>query len=592
MADQMAKDGTATGDPSDALGQFQHWSYVVGRAQQMLLTFWADMAIDARRAGDESGELLAAWLGAAGGGHSQMANAQTESLYFWQNWLKDAPADEARQLMEAATDAMSGSHATRWVRPLFDVMRNAHALLSDHLLAGIDDMANLPDRQREQLRFLARAMIDASAPDNFPATNPDVIDRMVESRGQSLLTGLARMLNDFRRGQIIHADQTAFELGRNLASTPGKVIHETPLYQLIHYEPTTAEIGAIPLLIVPAWINRYYILDLNPRNSFVRWALDQGLSVFILSWKSADETMADVGMDDYALGGIVDALDVVRATLGVPSAHVMGYCVGGTTLAMALAWLAAKGRQAEVATATLLTTQIDFSEAGDLSLLVDGQALRLIESLGADTGYLDGRYMAATFNMLRGRDLIWNHVVRSYLLADDYPAFDLLYWNGHTSNLPLRWHLDYLRSCYRDNLLAVPGGISLGGVGLDVSRIETPLYVQAARDDHIAPAPSVWKITTLLGGPVRFVLAGSGHVAGVINPPSARKYQHWINPDNSESFEAFVEGATEHQGSWWPDWRAWIAAHDGETVPAEGTRRPGAGATPPIEDAPGRYARS
>jgi polyhydroxyalkanoate synthase subunit PhaC len=381
-------------------------------------------------------------------------------------------------------------------------------------------------------------------------------------------------------------------VGLNIAATPGKVIHETPLYQLIQYAPTTAQVIETPLVIFPPWINRFYILDLNPRNSFIRWAVEQGLTVFVVSWKSADESIADVAMDDYVVRGQVDAIDTVRELLGVEHVHTIGYCVAGTALAMTLAYLAARGEAGKVRSATFFTAQVDFTEAGDLTLLVDDEHIQLIDSLTAGSGVLDGRYMAATFNLLRGRDLIWNYVVQNYLLGEEYPAFDLLYWNGDTTNLPAKWHRAYLQDLYRDNKLVEPDALSIDGVPIDLRRIETPAYVQAGREDHIAPCRSVWKLTDHLAGPVRFVLAGSGHIAGVINPPQANKYQYWTCDAPAESLEAFEAAARETKGSWWPDWRIWIEDLGSETVPAVGARIPGEGTLPAIEDAPGRYVRT
>ncbi|MEA2999436.1 MAG: poly[(R)-3-hydroxyalkanoate] polymerase subunit PhaC, partial [Sphingomonadales bacterium] len=337
---------------------------------------------------------------------------------------------------------------------------------------------------------------------------------------------------------------------------------------------------------------RFYILDLNPKKSFIRWAVDQGLTVFMVSWKSADETMRDTILDDYVLKGQVDAIDTVRELIGVPSVHVIGYCVAGTTLAATLALLEARDEADKVASATFFTAQVDFSEAGDLNLFVDDGTLQLVDQIAADKGYLDGRYMAATFNLLRGRDLIWNYVTNNYLLGEDYPPFDLLHWNSDVTRLPATWHRNYLRDFYRDNKLVLAGELKVDGTPIDIHIVRTPSYVQAGREDHIAPAASVWKITHYFQGPMRFVLAGSGHIAGVVNPPEAQKYQYWTNEEKVATLEQFVAGATEHKGSWWPDWHAWIEAQGAAKVPAEGARIPGKGKLKAIEDAPGSYVRA
>jgi len=392
------------------------------------------------------------------------------------------------------------------------------------------------------------------------------------------------------RGQLTHTDSDAFEIGRNLAATPGKVVRRTPLYELIQYAPTTKRVLSVPLVIFPPWINRYYILDLTPEKSFIRWCVDQGISVFVVSWKSADASLADVTWDDYVAAQI-DAIDAVRDALDVSAVHTIGYCVAGTTLAATLALLAARDEADKVASATFFTAQVDFAQAGDLLHFVDDEQLAMIRNLSPQ-GFLDGRYMAATFNLLRGRDLIWNYVTNNYLLGNDYAPFDLLHWNGDTTNLPAKWHLSYLTDLYRDNLLVRPGALSIAGTPLDLRKIATPAYVQAGREDHIAPAESVWKITQILAGPVKFVLAGSGHIAGVVNPPAQHKYQYWTNPAKTATLDAFVDGATETKGSWWPDWLGWLREIDAGEVTAQRDRVPGKGRLAAIEDAPGSYVRA
>jgi len=418
-----------------------------------------------------------------------------------------------------------------------------------------------------------------------------VLEKTLESRGENLVRGLKHMLADISKGQLTHTDGSKFELGVNIASTPGKVIRETPLYQLIHYEPTTKKVQETPLVIFPPWINRFYILDLSPHKSFVKWAVDQGLSVFMVSWKSADASMKDVEWADYIVRGQVDVIDTVRDLLDVESVHAIGYCVAGTTLAATLAWLEARGEAAKVKSATFFTAQVDFSEAGDLSVFIDDEHLKLVDQLSAP-GYLDGRYMAATFNLLRGRDLIWSYVVNNYLLGADYPPFDLLYWNGDTTNLPARWHRQYLTDLYRDNKLVTPGAISIEGTAIDLRKVQTPCYIQAGREDHIAPIKSVWKLTEHFSGPIRFLLAGSGHIAGVVNPPADQKYQYWTVEKTASTLDDFIASATETKGSWWPDWIEWIHAKGNDAVPAKGARIPGKGKLKALEPAPGSYVKS
>jgi polyhydroxyalkanoate synthase len=399
------------------------------------------------------------------------------------------------------------------------------------------------------------------------------------------------MLRDLEKGQLTHTDPEAFEVGRNIATTPGKVIKQTPLYQIIQYSPTTDEVFETPLVIFPPWINRFYILDLNPKKSFIKWAVDQGLTVFVLSWKSADESMRDVKLGDYAKAQI-EAIDTIREALGVESVHAIGYCVAGTALAATLALLAARDEDDKVASATFFTAQVDFSEAGDLLMFVGDEQMEMIRKLTAEKGYMDGRYMAATFNLLRGRDLIWSYVVNNYLLGEDYTPFDLLHWNSDTTNLPAGWHQSYLQQLYRENKLVQPGGVVIEGTPIDLRKVTTPTYVQSGREDHIAPPQSVWKITHHFQGPLRFVLAGSGHIAGVVYPPEAQKYQHWTNDKKVDTLEEFIAGAKETKGSWWPDWIRWIEKKSDDKVPAKGARIPGKGKLKAVEDAPGSYVKT
>ncbi|ANU08770.1 PHA/PHB synthase family protein [Paraurantiacibacter namhicola] len=472
-------------------------------------------------------------------------------------------------------------------QPVYALMHQTYLLLAERIQQAVDGLQGMEEEEREQLRFATRSVLEAMSPANFPLTNPVVLERTLDTQGRNLVTGMERLAGDIERGQLTHTDSSAFTLGKNIAVTPGKVVHETPMYQLIQYSPATDEVYQTPLVIFPPWINRFYILDLNPKKSFVRWAVEQGLTVFMVSWKSADESMADVEWDDY-IRAQIDAIDHVRARLKVPAVHTIGYCVAGTTLAATLAILARRGEADKVASATFFTAQVDFEQAGELKHFVDDTKLEMIRQ-ASQGGYLDGRYMAATFNLLRGSDLIWNTMVQHYLLGEDYPAFDLLHWNGDVTNLPAKWHSQYLRDLYRDNRLVVPDALVADGTSIDLNLIETPAYVQAGREDHIAPPESVWKLGQVLNGPVRFVLAGSGHIAGVVNPPGSGKYQYWINDGEPGSLDEFREGAVEHPGSWWTDWIAWIEQQAPKRIKATGKRKPGSGRDKVIEDAPGRY---
>ena len=476
-------------------------------------------------------------------------------------------------------------------QPLYALAHQTYLLLAEQVMAMADAVDMGDPAKSEQVKFAARTLVEMLSPAHFPLTNPLVVEKTLATRGENLVKGMQHLLADLKQGQLTHVDPQAFKLGENIATTPGKVVHETPLYQLVQYSPTTDNVLEVPLVIFPPWINRFYILDLSPEKSFIRWAVEQGVTVFVVSWKSADETMVDLVWDDY-IRAQIDAIEQVRARLGVKSVHTIGYCVAGTTLAATLALLARRGEADRVKSATFFTAQVDFEQSGELKVFIDDQQLEALEKLSAKSGYLDGRYMAFSFNLLRGNDLIWNYVVKNYLLGEDYPAFDLLHWNGDVTNLPAKWHMNYLKDLYRDNKLVVPDAMSADGTPIDLTRIETPAYIQAGREDHIAPVQSVWKLMHHLRGPKTFLLAGSGHIAGVVNPPSAKKYQYWTNPEPVQSLEEFIAGASETPGSWWPHWIDWIRSQDQAEVAAKGKRVPGGKGDSVIEEAPGRYVKS
>ena len=567
-----------------------HWAGLAQRMQQAWLDFHsAAMPEAAAKLADPAPwlALMEQWSGQLPMAGSQgFQQLWADNLALWTSVMSGAGATQAETAELPRRDRRFRDE--RWSgHPVFILIHQTYLMMAERIAAMIDDLPAVAPDKREQMRFATRAMLEALSPANFALTNPLVLEKTLETRGENLVRGMEHMLADMKRGQLTHTDPDAFKLGENLATTPGKVVHETPLYQLIQYTPTTKQVGAIPLVIFPPWINRFYILDLNPKKSFIRWAVEQGLTTFVVSWKSADASMADVVWDDY-IAAQIEAIDHVRARLNVPSVHTIGYCVAGTTLAATLAVLAKKGEADKVTSATFFTAQVDFADAGELLHFIDQQQLASVSALAGE-GYLDGRVMAATFNMLRGTDLIWNYVVNNYLLGEEYPAFDLLHWNGDVTNLPARWHKDYLEQLYRDNRLVEANSLEALGFGIDLGQVATPSYVQAGKEDHIAPADSVWKITRHFTGPIRFVLAGSGHIAGVVNPPDSGKYQYWTNDEPVRTLEEFRAGATEHPGSWWPDWIEWIRAHDAKTVAAKGKRVPGGAGDTVIEDAPGRY---
>jgi len=569
-------------DEAPSLADIQHWTWVVGRAQQMMME-QGIAALESGAVPTVPGINDPATI-------DRVKDFWADSLTLWQRVLDPAaapppPADTPDQARDKRFKAAAWRDD-----PYYDWIRRSYYLIADHMMGSVDQLDGVDPAVKEQLRFAAKGVVDAMSPSNFAITNPEVIERTIATRGQNLIDGMKNMLADIGKGQLTHTDPDAFAVGRNLATTPGKVVKRTALYELIQYTPATERVLATPLVIFPPWINRFYILDLTPEKSFIRWAVDQGITVFMVSWKSADASMKDVIWDDY-VAAQVDAVDTVRDLLDVPAVHTIGYCVAGTTLAATLALLTARGQADRVASATFFTAQVDFTQAGDLKNFVTDEQMAMIAALSPD-GYLDGRYMAATFNALRGRDLIWNYVTNNYLLGQDYAPFDLLHWNGDTTNLPSKWHQSYLADLYRDNKLIQPGAISVAGVPLDLRTVATPTYVQAGREDHIAPANSVWTLTRLFIGPVKFVLAGSGHIAGVVNPPSAGKYQYWTNAAPVETLDDFVAGATETKGSWWPDWVGWLRERGGDDVKAKGARIPGKGKLAAIEDAPGSYVRA
>jgi polyhydroxyalkanoate synthase subunit PhaC len=586
-----------TQSPIPTLEDWQHWTLVMGRAQQMLMEFWADQL----KTGQPMPSFPAWSPPAFGFGEQEAASdpmalmtagaqAWAKGLETWGKMLGGVPVGGAPGETNKKDRRFA---APEWrENPIFDTIRKTYLQISDQLLGTVDQIEGVDGGMREKLRFATRSFVDAMSPSNFALTNPQVLKRTMETRGENLLKGLSNMLRDIAQGQLTQTKPGVFEVGRNLATTPGKVVRQTPLYQLIQYTPTTDEVLKTPVVIFPPWINRFYILDLNPEKSFVKWCVDNGVTLFMVSWKSADESIADTGLDDYVLQGQIDAIDAVRDLLGVGQVHTIGYCVAGTTLAATLAYLQAKGEAEKVKSATFLTAQVDFTEAGDLKLFTGPETMGLLDQLTKEKGFLDGRYMAATFNLLRGRDLIWSYVVNNYLLGEEPAPFDLLYWNSDTTNLPAGWHRAYLEDLYKGNKLAEKGGITVAGTAVDIDSVKTPSYVQAGREDHIAPPQSVWKIMNHFAGPKRFVLAGSGHIAGVVNPPAAQKYQYWVNDKPCDTLESFVEGAAEHKGSWWPDWLEWLKAQDPATVKADGARIPGKGKMKAIEDAPGTYVKA
>jgi len=475
---------------------------------------------------------------------------------------------------------------------VFDFIKQSYLLTSRWLQSTVHEVDGLDAQTQRKVEFFTKQFVDALAPTNFALTNPEVLRAVAETKGENLVKGLENLLGDLEKGKgrlrVSMTDETAFTVGQNVAVTPGKVVFENRMFQLIQYTPTTAEVKDAPILIMPPWINKYYILDLRERNSLVKWLTDQGYTTFVVSWVNPDETMAEVNFEDYMLDGAIAAKNAVLKATGAKKTHIVGYCLGGTLLAATLAYLKAKGDDS-VATATYFVALTDFKEVGDLRVFIDEEQITGLEKRMHEAGgYLDAADMANTFNMLRSNDLIWSFVVSNYLLGKEPFPFDLLYWNSDSTRMPRAMHSFYLRNMYLENNLAKPGGITLAGVPIDLRTITVPTYMISCRDDHIAPWASTYEGTKLFSGPTRFVLSASGHIAGIVNPPAANKYCFWTNDKKAKTAEKWLEGATENPGSWWTDWDKWLAPQSGKAVPA---RQPGAGKLKAIEDAPGRYVK-
>ena len=470
----------------------------------------------------------------------------------------------------------------------FDFWKQAYLLSAQWVEEIVDDADGLDGHAKKRAEFYLRQLISAMSPTNFAFTNPEVMREILTSNGENLVKGMEHLSKDLEKpGEVFRVSQTdmsAFKVGKNLAVTPGKVVFQNELIQLIQYTPTTKEVYRKPLLIVPPWINKYYILDLVPEKSFMSWAVSQGFTVFTISWVNPDESLADKTFEDYMIEGIYAAIDNVLRATGESKLNALGYCVGGTLLATALAHMAKQGDN-RIASATFLTTQVDFSRAGDLLIFVDDKQLRALDQVMDSKGYLDSSRMANVFNMLRPMDLIWPYVVNNYMLGKKPFPFDMLFWNSDSTRMTPANHSFYMREFYLENKLA-KGELVIDGERMDLSEITVPIYELATREDHIAPAESVFIGAKMFGGPVKYVLSGSGHIAGVVNPPEKKKYQYWTNAEDADNYADWLASAKEHPGSWWPDWASWLRRRSGKKIPA---RTPGKGKLKPIENAPGSY---
>ena len=511
-----------------------------------------------------------------------------DHVALWQSTVMRLLGGDARPVAEPAKGD-NRFRETDWQDSfLFDYFKQSYLIAARHLHETVSSVEGLPEEVRKKVDFFTRQYIDALSPSNFALTNPQVLRETVQSGGQNLLRGLNNLLVDIERGGISMTDEKAFKVGVNVATTPGKVVFQNDLIQLLQYAPSTATVFKPPLLVIPPWINKYYVLDLREKNSFVRWAVSEGHTVFVVSWVNPGERHSTKTFEDYMFEGTLAALDATGRATGENRINVIGYCLGGTLLGATLAWMAEKN-DTRVASATFFASLLDFSIPGELGVFIDEAQVQNLERRMGERGYLEGSAMAATFNMLRANDLVWSFVVNNYLLGRDPFPFDLLYWNSDSTRMPAKMHSFYLRNMYLANRLREPGGITLGGVPIDLRKIAVPAYFVSPVEDHIAPWKSTYLGARLLSGPARFVLGGSGHIAGIVNPPSSGKYGYWTREEAKlpESAEAWQSEATRHEGSWWNDWRDWIAELNGSNrVPA---RVPGEGALPALEDAPGSY---
>jgi len=579
-------------------------------------------ALNLARAMESSGQALAAFLKPREGGDlkdrppSELAEVVKTFSVVAEYWLSDKERSAELQtkigkayldLWGSSVRRLAGEEAPPVIAPsprdkrfsdpewksnqFFDFIMQLYLLTTQWAQELVRNAEGVDPHTRKKAEFYVQQISNALAPSNFVLTNPEVLRETLASSGDNLVRGMKMLAEDIEAGhgtlRIRQSDPSNLIVGVNMATTPGKVIYQNELMQLIQYAPSTENVLRTPLLIVPPWINKFYILDLKPEKSFIKWCVDQGTTVFVISWVNPDKSLGAKTFDDYMKEGPLAAMDAIERATGELKVHTMGYCVGGTLLASTLAWLAEK-RRVRVTSATLLAAQVDFTNAGDLLVFVDEDQVSALERDMQASGVLEGSKMAMAFNMLRSNDLIWSYVVSNYLKGQPPSSFDLLHWNSDATRMPAANHSYYLRNCYLENRLST-GSMVLDNTLLDLSKVKIPIYNLATREDHIAPADSVLYGSQFFGGPVKYVLSGSGHIAGVVNPPSSGKYQFWTNDNVKDiTLADWLKGAQEHKGSWWPDWHGWLAGIDAEEVPA---RAVGTEAMPPIEDAPGSYVR-
>jgi polyhydroxyalkanoate synthase len=541
------------------------------------------------------GELYNEWFGAAIQNPQKLMAANVE---LWQNAMHLYQRSAMSFLGIESEPVISEQNGDRrfrhddWAKePAFNAIKQSYLLVSQWMRNMVANTEGLDKHTAEKVRFFTERYLDAMSPTNFAATNPAVLEKIMETKGGNLVHGLKNMMEDLERGQgqlqIQMTDTEAFELGKNVAVTPGKVVFQNRMFQLIQYTPTTDTVLQQPLLVVPPWINKFYIMDLQPKNSLLKWLVEQGHTVFVVSWINPDDSYRDTGFEDYVKEGILAATDVVEQITGESEINAIGYCIGGTLLATTLAYMKAKGDR-RIQSATFFTTMLDFSEPGELGVFIDDHQLANLEDKMDQDGFLDGSSMAGTFNLMRANDLIWSFYINNYLLGNDPRPFDLLYWNSDSTRMPAKMHSWYLRNLYLQNQLCKPGALSVDGVPIDLTTVDVPACFVSTVEDHIAPWKSTYSGAQLFSGPVRFILGGSGHIAGVINPPEAQKYDFRVTDELLEDPDEWAIGADKQAGSWWPEWHNWVAPMSGEQVEA---RQPGKGPFKALEEAPGSYVK-
>lgn len=576
------------------------FSEIAERSQRLVADFLSrhsselPSSADAQHIGEAFMEMTAKMMSDP----SKLIEAQVglwqDYMNLWQQTASRMMGGEAQPIIEPERGDRRFKDPAWSENAVFDYMKQSYLLTSRCLQSVVKDVEGLDDKTAAKVEFYTRQFADAISPSNFAFTNPEVLRETAETHGENLVKGLQNLLEDMERGdgqlRISMTDEEAFEVGGNIAVTPGQVVFRNDLIELIQYTPTTAKVAKRPLLIVPPWINKFYILDLKPENSFIKWAVDQGQTVFVVSWVNPGAELRDKNFEDYMLEGPLAAIDAIEEATGENTLNAIGYCIGGTLLAATLAYIEAepsKKWKDRVKSATYFTTMLDFAEAGELGVFIDEQQVADLEKKMNERGYLEGSEMAQTFNMMRANDLIWSFVINNYLLGKEPFPFDLLYWNGDSTRMPCAMHSYYLRKMYLENKLKDPDGIELAGISIDLGKIKTPTYMVSTKEDHIAPWLSTYRGTQLFSGPVRFVLAASGHIAGVVNPPAKKKYCYWTNAKKVADPEKWLEGAKQQEGSWWPDWDKWVKKHaDGEVE----AREPGKGGKlKALAPAPGTY---